>query len=118
VVLLVDHKDEFVIKERLQPVGETLLYPRDVAFRADVADRVVGGGHAFHFPQYALAAIGHGPAEQLTFLVERDFVGTIGRCQHRHDHADDRHADNDADPHHHAEVSAVPGSRPAQIPTA
>ncbi len=46
--------------------------------------------------------------EQLPFIGERDFVGTVRGAEHRDHHAADRDRNDDADRDHDAEAHVIP----------
>ena len=102
----IHHDNQFVIQQRPKTSSKLALSPRDVAVGALVGlvrmdrDRVEPAQRPF-------AAIDERPREQLTFVLERDFVGALRRAEHRDDDADDGNGHDNADRHHDAAAIVV-----------
>jgi hypothetical protein len=52
--------------------------------------------------------VGQRADEQLSFMIERNFVGVASGTEHRDDHAHDRDHNDDADRHHDAQAHVAP----------
>jgi hypothetical protein len=93
-----------VVEQGLQTLTDISPDPFGVEIDADASMRRLGPRDGLELPQHAVAVIGQRTREQLPLGVERNFVGPLGRAEHRDHHAQNRDRDRDADRHHDAQA--------------
>ena len=104
----IGNEDEILIG--MQALPGTQLDPIGIELEADAADGAVGRGDALDLAQHAFGAACECTREQLPFGIDGDFIGAVGRAEHRDHDADDRDRHDDADRNRHAQARAIPTS--------
>ena len=107
-IIAVENENAVVIKKGLEPLTNALLCPVGIEVGAEIARRQIGGRNAFDFAKDTVATRAQRAREHLLFMLDRDFVGALGRGEYGDHDADNGDGHNDADRDHDAQPRAIP----------